>query len=292
MGAAGSPTSRTPTPSASGLPLPRVISSQALGFCSTRPFLSQHFFFLLFPSNKPQGKPCTPAQQQRWPEPREAVSSPKVTQLEKQSKLGLGAMSPGFGALSPTQVTLGEEGGRLGWTFCDLYVLQRHLASLGPVSSSLRWEGCQHVPGMGGGQPRAAPSSATQAGKKPGSSFSEDNAPSPLGKSLPGIQGHLGVLGDHVVQGDLWAESQMVTRGQPPAHPILQSALPSEPHLWGRPTPPQPPQPAALPANLSQACPSSGPRTLPLQGHPSCLSYYNSVLTIHAPRGHPEPPSG
>lgn len=53
------------------------------------------------------------------------------------------------------------------------------------------------------------------------------------------------------------------------------------------------PQPASLPANLSQGCPLSGgdpPGSLPLQGYPSCLSYYNSILTIHT-RGHPKPPS-
>lgn len=121
------------------------------------------------------------------------------------------------------------------------------------VSSSLRREGCPRLPGMGVGQHRAeaadeirvlpepsgqgaswaASSRAAQAGKEGWLFLPRKTSPPPLpemGKPLPAIQGHLGVLGDRVVQGDLWAESQMITLGQPPARPILQPTPPPEPH--------------------------------------------------------------
>lgn len=102
-----------------------MIFSQALGSCST-------FFSPLGPPNNHKGNAAYPSQQPRQAVPREAASAPKVTQLERQSKPGLGATSPGLGVPSPTQLTLGEDGDKLGWTFCDLSVLRRHLASPGP----------------------------------------------------------------------------------------------------------------------------------------------------------------
>lgn len=102
-----------------------MIFSQALGFCST-------FFLLWVLLTTHKGSTAYPSQQPRQAVPREAASAPKVTQLERQSKPGLGATSPGLGVPSPTQLTLGEDGDKLGWTFCDLSVLRRHLASPGP----------------------------------------------------------------------------------------------------------------------------------------------------------------
>lgn len=64
--------------------------------------------------------------------------------------------------------------------------------------------------------------------------------PPEMGKPLPGIQVCLGVQGDHVVQGDLQAESQMVLWGQrSPLSTISSQERPSDP------TPP------ALPLGLS-----------------------------------------
>lgn len=109
---------------------------------------------------------------------------------------------------------------------------------------------------------------------------------SEVGKSLPEIQVHLGVLGDHVAQGDLSAESQMVTGAS--LLPTLYHNLLFPQGLIYETTPHLHPSWQVSQQIFLRSAPPGDPGSSPPMP-PFLLSYYISVLIIHSPHGLPEP---